>query len=520
MKKRKALILATNLLIMTGAAKTVCSAADYSLYIDINFVGNLIFSTYDIDFYIDDEKIDTIPHGEDYTHLIDNIEEGYHTIKFCSADSPDISGEDIIEIKNDMTFRCTLFAHSDEVDIDDAKTEDGINETTAQTGDDTESNPVSATEGLEETETEKTTEILSESEETEAALPNIDYSEKDIVILVQEALNEQGYDCGSADGVPGEHTRNSISLYRTEKGLAEGEQIDFELVNSLDLIPQIQEKLAQQNAKMTQEDARKVIIVAMTNGQATDVFNDDGNTYDLSKFHSYTDRSGDYMTLYQDGTWTQNADQSWHVDGIILEIAGWDSYLKATADISFNGTDYVVSNVHRVIASLDYIDSDDPYKTNSEDMQPEHYPFLIVSPALIQGDENSIDVNADTSMDNETDDSDLIILSEEWQNWYNDQFSLWDGAPTALEDLVKGALNDEKSYEYIDVQTSYFISQEQCDQVNPILEEMGSSVRLEVGDILYVMTFSAKNTFNATIKNTAYGVAKYSTDTTYLIGIE
>lgn len=259
----------------------------------------------------------------------------------------------------------------------------------------------------------------------------------------------------------------------------------------------------------------------MTNGQATDVFNDDGNTYDLSKFHSYTDRSGDYMTLYQDGTWTQNADQSWHVDGIILEFAGWDSYSKVTADISFNGTDYVVSNVHRVIASLDYIDSDDPYKTNSEDMQPsEHNPFLTVSLALIQGDENSIDVNADTSMDNETDDSDLLILSEEWQDWYNDQFSWWDGAPTALEDLVKDALNDEKSYEYIDVQTSYFISQEQCDQVNPILEEMGSSVRLEVGDILYVMTFSAKNAFNATIKNTAYGVAKYSTDTTYLIGIE
>ena len=462
MKKKKLLFGVTSLLIMTGAAKTICSAAEYSLYIDINFVGNLIFSTYDLDFYIDDKKIDTIPHGEDYTHLISNIEEGYHTIKFCSVDSPDVSGEDIIEIKDDTTFRCTLFAHSDEVNIDDVKTENGIDEVTAQTADDTENNLLSVAEEIEETETEKTTELLPENKETAA--------EKSSEVPLES-----------------EDTEN----------------------------------LAQQNSMMTQEDARKVIIVAMTNAQATDVFSDDGNTYDVSKFHSYTDRSGDYMTLYQDGTWTQNPDQSWHVDGIVLEIAGWGTYLKATADISYNGTEYVVSNVHSVIANLDYIDSDDPYKTNSEDMQPsENNPFLTVSPAMIQGDENSIDVNADTSMDNGPNDSDLIILSEEWQNWYNDQFSWWDGAPTALEDLVKDALNDEKSYEYIDVQTSYFISQEQCDQVNPILEEMGSSVRLEVGDILYVMTFSAKNTFNATIKNTAYGVAKYSTDTTYLIGIE
>ncbi len=518
MNKGKWIFLVAALLTIIGATKISCLAAEYSLYLDINFVGNLIFSTYDVDVYLDDEKIATLPHGEDYTQLIESIEEGYHTIKFCNVDAPNVSGEDIFEVKNDTTLQCTIFAYSNKVEINDMETTDGVEgafTSATESADEVSLLPVS-----EETEMAET--MPSDEGEPVETLPNVDYSAKDIVTLVQEALNTAGYDCGSADGVVGDRTKKAVSQYRVEKGLTEGEQIDFELVNSLGLVPQIQEVLAQQNGTITEEDARKVIIVAMTNAQATDVFNDDGNTYDPSKFHSYTDRSGDYMTLYQDGTWTQNPDQSWHVDGIILEIVGWDTYLKATADITFNGTDYVVSNVHRVIANLDYINSDDPYKTDPEDMQPsENNPFLTVPPALIQENGNDTDGNVDnTLIDNETDGSDLIILSEDWQNWYNDQFSWWDGAPTALEDLVKDALNDEKSYKFVDIETSYFVSQEQCDQANPVLEEMGTSVRLEPGDILYIMTFSAKNAFNATIKNTAYGIAKYSTDTTYLIGIE
>lgn len=67
---------------------------------------------------------------------------------------------------------------------------------------------------------------------------------------------------------------------------------------------------------------------------------------------------------------------------------------------------------------------------------------------------------------------------------------------------------------------SYFVYQEQCDEVNPMLEEMGLSIRLEPGDVFCSMEFSCKNGFNATIKCEAYGIAKYSTDTTYLLGIE
>ena len=517
MKKRKWFFLVVALLTVTGVIKVSCLAAEYSLYLDINFVGNLIFSTYDVDVYLDDEKIATLPHGEDYTQLIEGIEEGYHTIKFCNTDAPNVSGEDIFEVKNDTTLQCTIFAYSSKVEINDIETTDGVDGAFS-----------SATEGADEVsllpvseETETSEAMPADEGESAETLFNVDYSAKDIVALVQEALNTAGYDCGSADGVAGDRTKKAISQYRAEKGLAEGELIDFELVDSLGLVSQIQEVLVQQNGTITEEDARKVIIVAMTNAQATDVFNDDGNSYDPSKFHSYTDRSGDYMTLYQDGTWTQNPDQSWHVDGIILEIAGWETYLKATADIAFNGTDYVVSNVHKVVANLENINSEDPYKTNVEDMQPsENNPFLTVSPVLIQEDGDATDGNVDTSTDDGENDSDLIVLSEDWQSWCNNQLSWWDGAPTALEDLVKDALNDEKSYEFVDVETSYFISQEQCDQANPILEEMGASVRLEPGDILYVMTFSAKNAFNATIKNTAYGIAKYSTDTTYLIGIE
>ena len=47
------------------------------------------------------------------------------------------------------------------------------------------------------------------------------YSDKETVQQVQEALNENGYDCGTPDGVAGAKTNAAIEQYKTDNGLGE-----------------------------------------------------------------------------------------------------------------------------------------------------------------------------------------------------------------------------------------------------------------------------------------------------------
>ena len=63
----------------------------------------------------------------------------------------------------------------------------------------------------------------------------IDYSSVDTIKVIQEKLNAAGSDCGTPDGSAGSGTHAAIQKYREEKGLAQGEQIDAELFNSLTL---------------------------------------------------------------------------------------------------------------------------------------------------------------------------------------------------------------------------------------------------------------------------------------------
>lgn len=96
------------------------------------------------------------------------------------------------------------------------------------------------------------------------------------------------------------------------------------------------------------ENAKRSAVVAITNAFAMDVFAEDGNTYDVSKFHSYADTSGNvydyFMKVNSWGTWSAKDEQTWHVDSLILEkISG--TVANAKLDVNFDGTNYVVSNI-------------------------------------------------------------------------------------------------------------------------------------------------------------------------------
>lgn len=119
--------------------------------------------------------------------------------------------------------------------------------------------------------------------------------------------------------------------------------------------------------------------------------------------------------------------------------------------------------------------------------------------------------------------SDIVSMSLDFNNernlWIRSQFSVWDGSHIELEKLVKKSLNDEKSFKHIE--TTYRDISDESDQseVNAILSEAGYSNRVEVGDLFIQMQFSAKNAFNATIKNTAFGIASYADNTITLVDI-
>lgn len=113
-----------------------------------------------------------------------------------------------------------------------------------------------------------------------------------------------------------------------------------------------------------------------------------------------------------------------------------------------------------------------------------------------------------------------VTDSTEWANWKNSQFSAWNGKHIAFEDLIKEQLNDEKSYKHKDTECIDITNEVIRDSVNEILRRAGSSYRVEIGDLFIKTTFTAKNAFNATVKNTAFGIARYSTNKIVLVTIE
>lgn len=380
----------------------------YSVQIELNCDENLLFSRYDIDVFIDDDKVGTLDHGSTLIYQL-ALEEGTHALTVTKENEKDVDGTVQFTASDDMKLSYKLACTHDQVEIEE----------------------------------------VSEAETTS----------KDIV--PEEPIPESG-------------------------------------VNLEEVFPV--------------EYAKRTVVVAMTNALATDVFKADGNTYDLTLFHSYSDTSDYYITIFSDGDWSEKDENTWHVDDIKLKIEGIDTYLKGSMDVSFDGINYIVSHVSIVIAALEYLDSDDPSKINVEEMEPsESTPFLTVNYDLIK--DNRVMEPTDESASGE------VTVEDMHTQWVDGQFDFWDGSHIALEDLIVSNLNDEKSYKHI--QTTYVdITDENIQaSINETLKTSGYSQRVEIGDLFIMTEFSAKNAYNATIKSIAIGIARYSDNSIELVSM-
>ena len=91
-------------------------AESYDIYVDVDFDSNILFNTYDVNVFIDEEEIGYIEHGEYYTYET-SILEGTHSIRFCKSGDSSVYGEASFEITDDSTLKCSIAAEGDSVNI-------------------------------------------------------------------------------------------------------------------------------------------------------------------------------------------------------------------------------------------------------------------------------------------------------------------------------------------------------------------------------------------------------------------
>lgn len=253
---------------------------------------NLFFSKYDVDVYLDGEKITNIKHGENYVDIIE-MTEGKHSLVFTKQNSSSVEGKVDFLIREDTKLSYEIYCKSDKIKVKEIVTENNY------------------------TETKETNNSSEETKETESS----------------ENMNE---------------------------------------------------KL---ESTFPKENARRAVVVAFTNGYSIDVFNKDGNTYDLKKFHSYAEVPEFNLKIEKDGEWTAKDEKTWHVENIELKTSS-KGYINASLDVTFDGNNYIISNISGKMGKKNVKDE---WKNDISDIEGGNSPYLTVTPELIKEDRNPED---------------------------------------------------------------------------------------------------------------------------------
>lgn len=102
-------------------------------------------------------------------------------------------------------------------------------------------------EGAGEQETEAPAPELPEN--VAKADTNTEYTDKSTVLLVQQTLNNLGYNCGSADGVAGSKTKEQINAYEKDNGLTVNGTVTDQLLESLGIADKVAEEAKKEAEK-------------------------------------------------------------------------------------------------------------------------------------------------------------------------------------------------------------------------------------------------------------------------------
>ena len=110
---------------------------EFDVTVDVECVGNWVFSKYDVEMSIDDEFEGTIPHGDQKKFDV-VLKRGKHTISFESADDDTLDGEIEVDVTKNETIKLKISCSSFGVDVEllsgiAPKDEDNSKETTSNT---------------------------------------------------------------------------------------------------------------------------------------------------------------------------------------------------------------------------------------------------------------------------------------------------------------------------------------------------------------------------------------------------
>lgn len=472
-----------------------------NLTIHVDFEENWFFSTYDVDIAINEKVKDTMPHGQggDYIYELDP---GYYNISFIDKENTSIKYTWEHDVKGDIELSVKVSCHSDKVEVEILDLIDfGVSDAgqIAMTFDSAEYD-------------------LKPGEDVVEELKRLGFENVTI---------DQVYDVQEGGGHIGDVAYVAIG---NQQGFLKGD-----ILNSTDSVivychafeEEDPEKILEAENRVILEEkiplelAKRALIVAMTNCQALDVFTADGNNYDEKKFHSYKELGEFLMFEQETGEWTAKDENTWHVEDMLLRMYNVDLYMRVSGDVYKDEGVYYVDNISNVIAERAYVDSDDPLKISPSTYTISDFnKFLVVPEKLISEDRNQ-DKAYETITEPERIATALVIAElekKERQEWIESQFSLWDGRHKVLCDIIKDNLNDKKSFKH--VESSYIDVTDDAvkKSVNSQLASWGITSRVEVGDLFVLEVFTAKNGFNATIKNTGVGIVKED-GTVTLVGI-
>ena len=156
-----------------------------------------------------------------------------------------------------------LLQKIEELEAKNAELEDKLNKTEEEKNQE-EAEPTATPEPTEAPAEETPTPEPTEAPETEPAQeeaaaeeaapeeepkPVVEYKDATTIRIVQQALNDAGYNCGNPDGVAGGKTTEAVTKYQTDKGLTVNGLITDELLQALNVVEKVQDAVQKEASK-------------------------------------------------------------------------------------------------------------------------------------------------------------------------------------------------------------------------------------------------------------------------------
>jgi|GEM_PF-5382869 len=277
-----------------------------SLRLKVNSAENLLFSTYDIDLYLDDDKVGTIENGKGIDSKIDTTS-GEHIIKAVDVEDESISGTYKINVKSDMTFTSELDHDSASITFNNPTTFKGVSDS---------EHYMPNLKGKTVADAKKVLSDMGISDDNITCSPSVDDYLEDSYKVKSQSVK--------ADTLIKKNQKITLKCYEIDEYESDGIKVSF-----------------------SKTKAMRAAVVAFTNATAKDVKTN--NKYDKSKFHSFDDDSDDltdyYVIVKENGSWSVKNKNTWHVDGLTLQKYGYpDDDIEISWDVSYKDKKYHLSN--------------------------------------------------------------------------------------------------------------------------------------------------------------------------------